>query len=383
MSINVNDSRQCVLLLNHAPNPRMLKRVAVLRQSFVIHLVCLRRLDTDIWDIDETLYGSVSVIERSVPSSDQLIQRLSVTSGYAQEMLAEIEAVKPSLIYTEGLDCLAVASRYKQKNQKCRIIFEVADLRAAYLADPTSITAKMKRTIVSLAEKRLYRHIDALVVTSELFYDEYFSRMIPNVPVLFAPNAPDPDLFKRFSPVEHDCFTVGFIGGIRYPKQMAMLIRACESIGCKALLAGAPAIPEGELNRLKEEADPALIEFSGKYSYANDILDLYGRVDCVYAVYDADDPNVRIALPNKLYEAVDCELPIIVAKGTYLAQLVDSWGVGIAVSHFDQVDLERAITALMREDVRKRIQFNCRVVKQENVRNNWQEQLLSMVENDA
>ncbi len=382
MFINACDKR-CILLLNHAPNPRMLKRAAVLRKRFAVHLVCLRRLDTDIWDIDRALFSSVSVIERQVPSSEQLFQRVSASYEYAREMLAAIETVKPDLIYTEGLDCLSVASRYKRKNQRCKVIFEVADLRATYLTVPTSIAARLKRAVVSSVEKRLYMRIDALVVTSELFYEKYFVRMVPNVPVLFAPNAPDPNLFRCFSPEEHGCFTVGFIGGIRYPKQMSMLIRACENIGCKALLAGAPAIPEEEFNRLKEGANPTLIEFSGKYNYEKDILNLYGRVDCVYAVYDADDPNVRIALPNKLYEAVDCELPIIVAKGTYLAQLVDSWGVGIAVSHFDQVDLERAITALMREDVRKRIQFNCRVVKQENVRNNWQEQLLSMVENDA
>lgn len=382
MSISANDNR-CVLLLNHAPNPRMLKRLAVLQHNFTVHLICLRRLDTDIWDIDETLYNSVSIIERNVPSSEQLIQRLSATFGYAHEMLTEIETIKPNLIYTEGLDCLAVATRYKHKNRTCRVFFEVADLRAAYLMKPTSFTAKMKRAIVSLAEKRLYRDIDALVVTSELFYEKYFSRMVPNVPVVFAPNAPDPNLFLRFSPVQHDCFTVGFIGGIRYPKQMSMLIHACENIGCKALLAGASAIPENEFNRLKKEADPALIEFSGKYNYINDILDLYGRVDCVYAVYDADDPNVRLALPNKLYEAVYCELPILVAKGTYLAQLVDLWGVGIAVSHFDQEDLEKAITILMDENVRKKIQHNCKTKKQKMSWDVWQKQFQILVEDHA
>ena len=383
MSTNVDDKHRCLLLLNHAPNPRMLKRVAVLRQRFTVHLVCLRRLDADIWGIDETLFSSVSVIERNVPSSEQLVQRVSATSEYACKMLAAIETVKPVLIYTEGLDCLFVASRYKQKNRTCRVFFEVADLRAVYLTDPSSVMAKMKRTIVSLVEKRLYRHIDALVVTSELFYDKYFARMIPNVPVLFAPNAPDPDLFKCFSPVEHDCFTVGFIGGIRYPNQMAMLIRACKSIGCKALLAGAPAISEDELDQLKEEADPALIEFSGKYSYADDILDLYGRVDCVYAIYDADDPNVRIALPNKLYEAVYCELPILVARDTYLAQLVDLWGVGIAVSHIDQSDLEEAIMVLMDKDVRKEIRCNCRIKKRKMSWDAWKNQLQTLVEDYA
>ena len=70
-------------------------------------------------------------------------------------------------------------------------------------------------------------------------------------------------------------------------------------------------------------------------------------MDCVFAVYDADNPNVRIALPNKLYESILCELPIIVAKGTYLEELVKEWGVGVSVSHKDVNELAEALKMLM------------------------------------
>ena len=79
--------------------------------------------------------------------------------------------------------------------------------------------------------------------------------------------------------------------------------------------------------------------FMLRYDYEKEIALLYGKVDCVYSVYDADNPNVKIALPNKLYESIICELPIIVAKDTYLSELVQKWNVGVSVSHTDTIEL--------------------------------------------
>jgi hypothetical protein len=71
----------------------------------------------------------------------------------------------------------------------------------------------------------------------------------------------------------------------------------------------------------------------GRFDFATQAAALYGKCDAMYSVYDADMHNVRVALPNKLYESVYCEMPLIVAKDTYLAEVVDQWGVGFAVDH--------------------------------------------------
>ena len=70
----------------------------------------------------------------------------------------------------------------------------------------------------------------------------------------------------------------------------------------------------------------------------------------MFSVYNANNQNVRIALPNKLYESIYCELPIIVAKGTYLSQLVEEWGVGVSVDHIDKKDL---VTVLQKLSIEK------------------------------
>jgi glycosyltransferase involved in cell wall biosynthesis len=127
---------------------------------------------------------------------------------------------------------------------------------------------------------------------------------------------------------------------------MKMLVDSTENIGVDVIFAGAGGTnSDYEAIRNYCSGKPH-ITFTGKYDYNSEILGLYERVDCVYSVYDADNPNVRIALPNKLYESIECELPIIVAKQTYLAELVKEWGVGIAVSHKSVEELKNAILTL-------------------------------------
>lgn len=114
---------------------------------------------------------------------------------------------------------------------------------------------------------------------------------------------------------------------------MKMLVDASKLANCKVLFAGA-GISFGEFTAITDYCkNMEDITFTGKFNYPKDISGLYGSVDCVYSVYDADNPNVCIALPNKLYESIYCGLPIIVSKGTYLSEIVNNWGGGISVSH--------------------------------------------------
>ena len=76
--------------------------------------------------------------------------------------------------------------------------------------------------------------------------------------------------------------------------------------------------------------------------------------------------NVRVALPNKLYEAVYCEMPLIVAKNTYLAQVVEEWGVGVTVDHKSVDELVKALNELKQNQaLREQIAENCRKHKDE------------------
>ena len=108
------------------------------------------------------------------------------------------------------------------------------------------------------------------------------------------------------------------------------------------------------------------IEWVGRFDFNKQAAELYGKCDVMYSVYDADMHNVRVALPNKLYEAVYCEMPLIVAKNTYLADTVEEWGVGMAVDHKSVDELAEVINELRENKaLREQIAENCRKRKAE------------------
>ena len=203
--------------------------------------------------------------------------------------------------------------------------------------------------MLTILEKSIFSKINKLIVTSERFYDRYYIKLIKKDNVVFIPNIPNLDAFKSYQKRIRNKkkFTVGFIGGIRYLSQIKMLVDVAEITQINILLAGAGGNEADYKEILNYCQDKKYVKFTGKYDYIKQIASLYEMVDCIYAVYDADNPNVKIALPNKLYEAIYCELPIIVAKETYLSEIVDKWGIGVSVDHKSPYELQIVIENLV------------------------------------
>lgn len=345
-------------LLTHIPNPRINKRIEVFKHVSNTKVICTRRASQNIWEPTQDVEHIIFDID--LPSAKQIVKRAVVSHGFRKRALAKLEELQPDLIYTESLDSLMIAGAYKQRHA-VKVFYEVADLRENYLTKPKNPGKRLLTNLLLQREKKAFQNVDFLVVTSPKFYEMHYSSLIDRERMLFIPNAPDQGVFHSYQKKGDGRFTVGFIGSIRYLKQMKMLVDAANAVDVDVLFAGAGGTTTeyGEIRRYCDGMKN--IAFTGRYSYETEIADLYGRVDCVYAVYDADNPNVRIALPNKLYESILCELPIIVAKGTYLSELVEENGVGISVSHLDEKELEQALLKLKTEPLfREQIADHCR-----------------------
>ena len=332
----------CVLL-THVPNPRINKRIESIKEIADVHVICIRRPRQDLWDPSVDVKHIVYDID--LPDSKNLIKRLLVSRSFQKKALKAMLEIKPDVIYTEGLDTLMIACKYI-KHAKAHIFFEVADLRESYIIKPKGVKNKVLTSILLNREKQAFKQVELLVVTSPKFYEMHYSSLIPAEKALFIPNAPEQSAFLNYQKKKDGTFTIGFIGGIRYIDQMKMLVDAANSTDCRVLFAGG-GFSMAEYEEIMDYCQGMPnIQFTGKYDYKTEIAGLYGMVDCVYAVYNADNPNVRIALPNKLYECILCGLPILVAKGTYLSQLVDEWGVGVSVDHKRREDLVNALNQL-------------------------------------
>ena len=350
-------------LLTHVPNPRMNKRINVYRRNGHVSVICTRRKSQNIWEpqIDGVDYN---IFDVDLPSSAHILKRAIMSRGYQKSALKKLNEIKPNVLYCGGLDSLIIAAKYMRKNKNTKVIYEVADLRESYIAKPKNIIKRFLNNYIKAKEKKLFKNVDLLVVTSPLFYDRYYCNLISRDRMVFIPNAPDKEIFANYKRKSEGTFTIGFIGGIRYLKQMKMLVDVAGELDCEVLFAGAGGTSSEYEEITAYCRDKEYVTFSGRYDYEKEIAGLYEKVDCVYAVYDADNPNVRIALPNKLYESIVCELPIIVARGTYLSELVQEWNVGVVVKHDDSVELKKELKKLMDDNsYYNEIVNGCREIK--------------------
>lgn len=361
---------EIVFLLTHIPDPRMNKRILLASECGNVSVVCTRRKSQNVYEpaLSQIEY---TILDVDLPSSKHLLKRYVVSQKYQKDAYRCISEKKPDLIYAEGLDSLIIANKYKNKHPKVRIFFEVADLRECFVEKPKSFVGKVTAGMIAKTEKRNFKAVERLIVTSMKFFDMHYSFIIDKSKVIFMPNVPDPAPFKEYKKKTDGEFTVGFIGGIRYLAQMKMLVNAAEQTGCRVLFAGAGGTND-DYDRITAYCKGKdFVTFSGKYDYNSEIASLYGQVDCVYSVYDASNPNVRIALPNKLYEAVYCELPIIVAKGTYLSEIVAGNKIGMAVEHRNEEDLVITLDKLKNNsEYRASLAENCKRHRGELLDNN-------------
>ncbi len=350
-----------VFLLNNIPKPRISKRIEAMKSIAEISILCVKRKE-QVWFPANTELKHV-YFDIDVPSSEHILERLKTLKEYKKQALASLAAEKPDLIYTSDIESLQIANSYKRKKTNTRVFYEVGDLRELFIEKPKNIAKRAFGWALSYVEKKNIRTVECLVITSEKFYDVHFKDIIEKDRVLFIPNMPEIKYFDNYTPKTAGPFTIGFIGAIRYIDQMKILVDAASELNCNVLFAGSGSTAE-EYNEIVDYCkDKPWITFSGKYNYETDIAKLYSQVDCVYSVYNADNANVRIALPNKLYEAVYCCLPIIVAKGTYLAELVNDWNVGLAVDHKDYGELYNAIKILMDKKSYSKYVESCKKMK--------------------
>ncbi len=365
-----------VFLLTHIPDPRINKRIQAIKDSTEVAVICTRRKSQDIYqpvhtDIEHNIF------DIDLPSSKHIIRRTFLSHKYKVSALKELNRIKPDIIYADGFDSLLIAKKYK-KYKKMKLIYEVADLREDFIQKPSNVMRRLVVDLLAIIEKDALKKLDYLVLTSMMFYEKHYKNLFAKEKIIYAPNIPEKKIFEGYKKKKSGQFTIGFIGGIRYLNQMKMLVDAAEITGCQVIFAGAG----GTTSDYEKIRDYCIgkqnVKFTGRYDYNLQIAQLYGMVNCVYAVYDASNPNVKIALPNKLYESVYCELPIVVAKDTYLSKIVEKNGIGKSVRYDSLDELVQVINEL-KESHMFANHIDWSEAKKNLLESSWERDLLKIV----
>lgn len=327
-------------LLGFHPNQRINKRIRLLMEEHDVSVIYWQKnKDTGAYGTDIASKNTTCVeIEFNEQS---LKERYFALRKFEKEVSRHISKIQPDCLYVQNLDLFLFAEKYKRQHQnKVKLVYEVSDINDMLIQPQKRFIKKRIQSYLRAAERKSCRNLDLFCYTSPAFCSERYEDLVPEDKRMYLPNIPNLSYFEHYSPLPREELTVGFVGTIRYENQIRDMLEAARIAGVHALVAG--GVSSGgsrgtrvDVERLKNEYPEA--EFIGAFDYPKDIASIYSKVNVSFAVYDSNLKNVRIALPNKLYEAIRCEMPIIVAPGTYLAETVELLGVGIALKNRDEI----------------------------------------------
>lgn len=211
---------------------------------------------------------------------------------------------------------------------------------------------KLFRKAVICFNKYVIKKSSLTVMTSEGFADFYYGdRRVDNI--VFLPNKVHakcldlPKVAKK--PFNLNKIRFGFAGNIRYQATLniASIIARNYPQHEFHFYGNTESLTEDQKEILKES--PNIVNH-GLFKNPDDLPTIYSSIDFLVCTYDINGINPRYAEPNKLYEAIFFETPIIVSPESFLGKKVLNLGVGYAVDAYDESDIKNLVDSITEED---------------------------------
>jgi succinoglycan biosynthesis protein ExoL len=326
-------------------HPRYHRRVAALiRAGFDVTVYSFRRG----YYRDNAFPQEAQVIDLGPVADGAYARRLPVLirAGRTIRKRERKQDGRAAMIYAFGLDNALVSLLAGCAGL---LVYEVGDLR-----NPEPRRNVITRVLWRL-EQFLLRRAALLVATSPAFITEHYDPLFGKeaIPSLVLENKIPSDVADRyprpaFRPAGRP-LRIGVIGMLRYEATLAPLLGWVGARPDYELHIHGDG-PLADLVR-RAAADTANVHSHGPFRNPEDLSGIYGSIDVCYCVYDSRDRNVRLALPNKLFEAPYFGVPLVVAAGTALASRVEQLGIGVAVDPGDPDFLAGLLSELAAERV--------------------------------
>jgi hypothetical protein len=208
-----------------------------------------------------------------------------------------------------------------------RYIYEISDILYAYPK------FKLFLGILRALDKRIIRGSLATVMTSGGFYS-FFNIDLPKVFII--PNRVSPLLQRpifQITQMETGKLSFGFVGSLRYKT----ILDFADVIG--------ESFPQYDFHfwgglqdgPMKDAVDNLVgrytnICYHGAFRSPADLPIVYESFDITVSCYQVSSLNERLAEPNKLYESLFFNKPIIVSEGIYLSDRVNEMDCGFCVN---------------------------------------------------
>ena len=240
--------------------------------------------------------------------------------------------------YLFGLD---IAMFFLLFNKKVHYLYDECDLTHTYMG--------FGSRFLELIDKKIIQKASLTITTSEGFIQYHFGDKRPGNIVL-AENKLDKKIID-YKPIarcaDNEKLSIGFVGYPRFNSVYNFIDVFCSNYpNFDFHVFGGPV--QSEFQSLSKYPN---CHFHGFFQNPQDLPMIYSSIDLVLCTYDIVYDNVRYAEPNKLYESIYFNTPIIVSSKTFLAEKVKRLGVGYEIDAMNKDSIVSFISNISKESI--------------------------------
>lgn len=329
------NKKEVVFILTSSVNPNSIKRIdEFISRGNKVKAYGFKR-DVDV--PNKSKYVEVEILG-NFKNNLSYYKRCAIIYKGIRKVLKETKA-QESIYYLVGLD---VAMFFRLQTKK-PYIFEEADLVH------TNVRAKAIKDLYERIDKYIIKHSVLSAFRSEGFVRYHFGEEVPeNVHVIANRLNVAIKNFEALPkmPVDMKHLKIGYVGFIRYRSILNFAKVFCEQFPQHEFHFYGAFTTEQNEKAFSVLKDYKNCYFHGSFKSPDELNIIYSQIDMVLSTYDVSSENVRYAEPNKIYEAIYFETPIIVSSGTFLADKVKRLEIGYDIDAMSADEIERFIKSL-------------------------------------
>lgn len=219
-------------------------------------------------------------------------------------------------------------------------IYEMYDTYEDHLPLPCAV-----RDTILKFDKYLMKLADAIVLVDECRIEEVGG--VPNENISIIYNGPEfsssVDHGRENNKPHNDC-VIFFAGLLGKHRTIETMIEICKEIeGIRIIFAGWGELEE--FIKIESMLNPTKVTFLGKLPH-DEVIRISKQSDILFSLYDPFIPLNKYASSNKIFEAMMCELPILVSANTSMENVVLANNCGLVVDCRNKAQIKDAILKL-------------------------------------
>jgi len=233
------------------------------------------------------------------------------------------------VVHCHDLDTLQTGVWLK-KRLNVKIVYDAHEI-FGYMIERTM--PKIVTKISFLIEKILIKHVDQIITVNNPL-KTFFSK-ITTAPIDIIMNCGEITT-KIYLPPNNTMFTISYFGILDSSRMFPKIVDYIGTIeNTQFIIAGKKARLYIEVEKVSKKYNNII--FLGTIPY-NQVIEKTLDCNVILCMLDPVDKNNQVGLPNKIFEAMLTGRPVIVSKGLYYSELVETENCGVSVEYnFEEV----------------------------------------------